>query len=432
MRNLIICVAMVGLFTNTQAQQQVEPFTVGDAYALTAVTYDNTPFNVDLSSLPAFQQGDEPGRTKNITKTFPADQTDKINLSNQYGSMTIKVWNKREVKIDISIVAISDNEREADKLIDEVNIDAGKNGDVISCKTTIGSDNHWGGNFRIGKNRKREIKINYVVYMPVANALTLSQQYGNVNMDDFSGPLSAQVQYGDFNAGKLADDNNYVKVQYGKTTIEELNKATIKQQYGSGLFIGIAGELNLSAQYANVTINTIKKDAVIKQQYGSGLKIGSVGNLDLNVQYANANITTIRGNAVIKQQYNSISIGSVGRLDLKSQYADVNITLLRGDGIFKTSYNHFNISEITGACRNLDIDADYADVNLNFSDSYNGDFTLQKSYGGFKYGANVKATVSGDDEDRRGSSSKRYSGKIGNGGNANVTIKAAYGSVVFK
>lgn len=393
-----------------------------------ANTIINTNINDDRHR--GHVQDDDAVRMKTITKTFPADRSDKIVLSNQYGSMTIKVWDKREVKIDVTVKAFSNNEKEAQELIGQVNIDASKDGDIISCKTNIDQNN--GSRWFRSRNSRREVKVAYVVYLPATNALNLSQQYGNVTLGEFSGPLSAKVQYGDFTAASLSDANNYISVQYGKTDIQELNKATVKQQYGSGLTIGTAGTLDLNAQYASVNITTIKGDALIKQQYGSGLKIGSVNNLDLDVQYATVNVGTVKGAATIKQQYNSLTMGSVGRLNLRSQYTGVTIGTLKGDGNFKVSYNHFSVADVSPACKRLTIDADYVNINLGFGESFNGDFSLQKSYGGFKYDNNTRLTSSGDNDDNRNSSTKRYTGKIGNGGSAAVQIDASYGSVTFK
>ena len=390
----------------------------------------NTNVNIDQRTPLTVQENDDAVRVRTISKTFPADRSDKVILNNQFGSMVIKVWNKREVKIDVTVKAYSNNEKEAQELIDQVNIDADKNGNIISCKTSI--DQNSTGRWFSSRNKRREVKVGYVVYLPGSNALNLSQQYGTVNIDDFSGPLDAKVQYGDFIAGTLSDQYNNINVQYGKTNIEEVNRATIKQQYGSGLTIGTVGVLNLNAQYANVDITAVKGDAVIKQQYGSGLKLGSVNNLDLDVQYANVNITTVKGSATIKQQYNSLTLGSVGKLTLRSQYTGVTIGDLNGDGSFKVSYNHFTVADIGSSCKRLTIDADYANISLGFGSSFGGDFNVQKSYGNFKYNSNVRVTSSNDNEENRSSSSKRYSGKIGNGGSSVVQIDAAYGSVSFK
>lgn len=421
MKKLILCVAVLALSAAAQAQQSVDQNITGSmemAYAVNKTTVE--------SSL-SVQQDEDAVRVKNLSKTFAADRTDKINLSNQFGSMLIKVWDRKEVKIDIAISVNSGNEKQAQEFIDQVNIVAEKNGDQISCKTEIDRERNW-----LGRNKKGEVKVSYVAYVPAGNALTVSQQFGNMTIGDFAGPLSAKVQYGNLVTGKLSDDNNYISVQYGKTNIEEANKLTVKQQYGSGLTIGTVGQLNLTTQYAAVNITTIKGDAVIKQQYGSGLKIGSVGNIDLTAQYANVDIGTIKGEATIKQQYNALEIGTVGKLNLKGQYAGVTLGTLRGDGSISVSYNHFSLTELGAGCKNLNINSTYANVSLGFAGSYNGEFVVQKSYGGFKYGPNIKVKTSDDDDEDGRSSSKTYVGKIGNGGNSNIVVKATYGSVSFK
>ena len=135
---------------------------------------------------------------------------------------------------------------------------------------------------------------------------------------------------------------------------------------------------------------------------------------------------------MIRQEYSSLTIGSVGKIELRSEYAGVKIGTLKGDGNFKMSYNNLNIDDISASCRNLFVDVEYVSVNLGFADSFSGNFTLDKSYGGFRYGAGVKSAQLGSEEDKRDPSSQRYAGKIGNGGGSSVRIKSEYGSVVFK
>jgi len=426
MKKLILAGALLCSFSMANAQSETG-MVINEApvYAVSSSVNTNTTISGNSPEQnTGLQNGDDSMRSKYISKSFSLSPSDKINLHNQYGGMVIKIWDKKEVKIDVSIKAYSNEDKEAGKLIDQVNVSAEKNGDQVTCKTTIGERNMWSG-----RNRRREVKVNYVVYLPATNSLTLTQEFGNVNMEDFSGPLYAKVQYGDFNAGKLTSVNNYVSVQYGKTTIAEINKGVIRQQYGSGVTIAAAGTLDLNAQYATVTINNIRGDAVIKQQYGSGISIANVNNLDLDIQYANARIDNIKGNAVIRQQYNNIKIGTVGKLDLKAQYANVNVGNLRGDGNFKMSYNNFEVTEVGAGCKNLTINTDYVDSKLNFSDSFNGDFNVQTSYSGFKSGDKVTMRQ-GDSKDD--DNSKTYTGKIGSGGRSNIRVNADYGSVTFR
>ncbi len=337
-------------------------------------------------------------KAKALTKTFSVDNTDKLNLDNQFGAITIKIWDKREIKVDADIKAYANSDAEAQKLLDETTVDAQKNGNLITFKTKIGSrDGNWGNWSRNGKKGRREIKVNLMVYMPASNSLTLSQQYGNIIMDDYAGPTSIKVQYGNLTAGKLANTNNYLSVQYGKGNVQEFNQAKINCQYGGGLTLGTIGVLDLNAQYCSVNIGTIKTDAQIQLQYGGGLTLGTTGNLTIDAQYAAVNIATLNGNATVKQQYNK-----------------------------------FNVAQVTNGCKNLTIDADYSSISLGFADNYNADLDVDTNYGGFKYGPNVSVKKQGDDDDKSYNSSKKYLGKIGNGGTSKVRLKTDYGSITLK
>jgi hypothetical protein len=343
-------------------------------------------------------QDDSPSRAKTFTKSFSIDRSDKINLNNQFGSITIKVWNKNEIKVEADIKAYAKTESEAQKLLDDVVVTATKSGDLVTYKTTMGDRNgNWGSNVRNGKTIwRREVKTHYIVYMPASNALTVSQQYGNIMMDDFAGPTSIKVQYGNLTAGNLSNANNYISTQYGKASVKDMGGAKIKHQYGGGTTLGAVDNLDLDAQYTSVSVASVKGAATIKHQYGGGTTIGTVsGAMNVNTQYAPIKISNLRGNLTSRAQYGKVLIDNIE------------------------------------AGNDVDVDAQYSTVSLGFASNYAADFNVRTHYGSFKYGANVSARREGGD-DRSYSSSKSYTGQIGKGGNARVKITAQYNTVTFK
>ncbi|GAA4204641.1 hypothetical protein GCM10022289_22910 [Pedobacter jeongneungensis] len=376
------------------------------------------------------QTGSDAERSKSFSKSFSVDNNDKINLNNQYGAITIKTWDRKEVKVDVDIKAYSNSDSDVQRLIDGVNIDASKNGDVVSVKTNMGDRNgRYGRGVKNGVTTwRREVKVIYTVYMPAINPLTVLQQYGSVEMGNFAGPTSLKVEYGNLVAGNLSNANNYINVQYGKCDIQDLNAAVVKHEYNGPVTIGAVGTLELDAEYVAVNINTIRKSADIKVQYGKGLTIGTIGgNLLLNSEYAKVNINTVRGNTVAKQAYGDLNIASAGKIVVNAEYSNVTLGTLNGDANINMDYNRLSVNEITAACRNFSFGGEYVSVSLGFADRYNGTFNVSTSYAGFKYGSNVTSSmVSKDDE------TKKYSGKIGSGGASNVSVKTEYGSVTFK
>lgn len=406
-----IAIAMLVLFVAKASAQQTitsasTALSVGNKSSLyvhtkTTSTIDSVFQSVSFTKTNALYtqseeaQGDAE-KTKSYSKTYAIDKNDKVSITNKFGSITIVTWNKNEVKIDAEIKAYANSDAEAQKLIDGVEVMATKEADLVSFKTNMENTNgSWGRGSRNGRNWRREIKVNVTVYMPASNALSATQQYGNIQMDDFSGPTSILVQYGNFNANNLKSNNNYIKVQYGKCDIKTATQAKINHQYGGGLTLGSIGEIELLAQYTEVNIGEIKQPSTIKQQYGSGISIGSAGALNATVQYSTLKIGNLQGNLTSKVQYGKVNIDEV-RLD----------------------------------CKAIDINADYTNVNLGFATNYNAAFDVNTNYGSFRYEGNVSAKKQGDD-DRHYSSSKSYSGTVGKGGGNTISIKANYGAVIF-
>lgn len=367
-------------------------YTVNDVKNSTNVRYNSSGNNQDV-------QDDSPMRSKTFSKSFTVDRSDKINLNNQFGSITIKTWNKNEIKVDADIKAYAKTDNEAQKLLDDVVITATKTGDLVTYKTTMGERNgNWGSSVKNGKTIwRREVKTHYVVYMPASNALTASQQYGNIIMDDFAGPTSLKVQYGNLTAGNLSNANNYISIQYGKGSVKDMGGANIKHQYGGGITIGnVVGNLDLNAQYTSVNIASVKGVANIKHQYGGGTTIGSVsGAMNVNTQYAPIKIGTLKANFTSRAQYGKVIIENIE------------------DG------------------KDVDVDAQYSSVSLGFSTNYSADFDVRTNYGSFNYGTNVTAKRQGDDG-KSYNSSKRYNGQVGRGGSGKIIIDTQYGSVTFK
>ncbi|WEK19255.1 MAG: hypothetical protein P0Y49_20990 [Candidatus Pedobacter colombiensis] len=373
-----------------------------------------TSFSHTGIALPIGQEVEEqdPGLSK-ISKTFAVNASDKVILDNQYGALTVRTWNKNEVKLDV--ILYGSPELDARKLSEMVTVNAVKKEGAVVLETRLSGDKPLNG---------KKIRFEVLVYMPETNNLTLSHQYGNVNIGDFSGSVVAKVQYGDFVAGELKNSNNDLSISYGSTLVKNINKAKISQEYGHGLMIGTVGTLSLNAAYAAVKINTITEKASISQQYGAGLIIGTVGQLNLDAAYASAQIGVIKGPAKISHQYSELIIGAVNGLNLDAQYTSVKIGHLNGYGRLNVQYNSLNIGDVGTDCQSLIVECAYVKTGIKFNNNYNGSLEAITSKSSFKYGPGISVKLEENKKD------KRYTGKIGGGGNSKVKLISSYGSTV--
>jgi hypothetical protein len=335
-------------------------------------------------------------KKKIITKSFSVDAKDKLNINNQHGDVKIELWNKNEIKVDITIIGYASSEQKAQELIDNVEITDKREGEKISFKTFIDSDNNnwsWGNSWSwSGKKEdencncpkaKKGVEINYMVYMPRTNALSVSNKYGKTIIPQFDAPLRITSNYGSFSSDRLTGTNKDIFVQYGSSTIKQMDEGDLQISY-SKLSIDKADNLKLKNNYGSVVLDDIN-------------------NLDGTFQY---------------------SSGKIGKIN---ETGKLNISY--SDGV--------QLSELSKTLKSLDIRSNYTAVKLPVSGDCNADFEVTTTYANFRYpSGKVTFTVNpdeNDDDDRKmgWQPTKTYKGKIGKGSNTKITIKTNYAGVKF-
>ena len=220
-------------------------------------------------------------KKKSITKTFTVDSKDKQSINNQHGDVKVELWDKNEIKVDITITGYGSSDAKAQELLDNVEITDKREGDKISFKTFIDSDNNnwnWGNNWSWnGKKEdescncpktKKGVEVNYTIHMPRTNALIVSNKYGKTIIPQFDAPLRVTSNYGSFTSDRLKGIDKDIFVQYGSGNIKQMDDGDLQISY-SKLNIDKADNLKLKNNYGSVTLDDINNlDGTF--QYSSG------------------------------------------------------------------------------------------------------------------------------------------------------------------
>jgi hypothetical protein len=219
------------------------------------------------------QQGDISEKVKNYSKTYPMDANDRLNISNQFGKVMVSTWNKSEVQVDVQIKSYSDDDRTAQKMIDNIDISDNKSGDQVSFSTNFGHGSNgsiW-DLFNV-QNNHHKVEVNYTIHMPAKNALSIRNKYGSTEIPDMDGRVSIDCAYGSFASGSLMGADNQINVRYGSAKLENLASADVNVSYGS-LDMGNVGSLNAGLHYSSARIGKIRNSASINGHYAGGIKI---------------------------------------------------------------------------------------------------------------------------------------------------------------
>jgi hypothetical protein len=327
---------------------------------------------------------------KEFHKEFTAGANTTLEISNRYGDVVIQSWDKDQVVIDVLVTVELPNKEKAEKLLSYIDVQFSDNGNNISAKTVIDDKfnfSGWGG-------ESKRFSIDYTIKMPAVTALTLSNKYGNTDLDELNGLVSLDIKYGNLTAGKLTRGNgkplNRLNLSYGKASITD------------------AGWLDLYARYAG-NINIERCQALLLDSKYSKLNMGDISSI------------------VGESKYDNLKIDNINNLVLDNGYTETNIGILTKKLNYSGSYGSFSIDEVKEGFEEIDIETHYMGVRLGINESASYNLEARVSYGGLKFNEdnfrNQKRIIQNNSTELSGIVGKEESPS------AKVNIQASYGSV---
>jgi hypothetical protein len=328
-------------------------------------------------------------KEKKIHKEFTVDSDAVIKLDNSYGNLDITTWDENRVVIDVTITTNGNSEEKTQKKLDAITVDFDNSSSEVTARTRFNNNKSksW---WSWGKN-KVNMKINYIVKIPITNSVDLSNDYGNINMDKLQGQAKISCDYGKITTKELMAEGNILRFDYTKHSyFEYINSGTIKADY-SGYTVGKANDLTIVADYSQSEIEAAE-DVTYNCDYG-GLTLHKVNNVTGNGDYLTLKLGDVHKNVHIKADYGSLKID--------------NMTDNAGDIFIESDYLKMTIGHSSGYNFKFEIDLERA--SLTESDGF--EFIKQRVESGDKY----------------------YSGYYGSSDAPNtVRISSDHGGVTFK
>lgn len=278
-------------------------------------------------------------KKKVIVKTFPLTSNQKVSITNQFGKVEVNNWERKEVKIEVTIITNAKDDELAQMILDEITIKETANAD-ISFETKINA-NRGVDKARRGKNNiSSSMQINYKVFMPASNPLYVKNSFGDTFINDRTGATQLFQSYGSLVTGTLSQLKD-VKVEFGKLISEGIYASQIHSSYSDVNVKNLAGDvksdfqfcgklqLGLSKNIENLLIDASYSDLLlllpeklnasflIKTSYGD-LKNRSAIKLTDETQEK-------KFTPVFNRTYTGKSGNGAAIIQIKNSYGDVNI-----------------------------------------------------------------------------------------------------------
>lgn len=254
--------------------------------------------------------------SKKYTKLYTAGKLDELMIDNRFGEVKINTWNRNEFSVEVQINIYADKQADAQSFLNAINITDKRREAIVAFKTIIGDNGGNNGNV-LWKGEDtphlKKIEINYVVFMPAKNALSISNNYGTTILPDFEGKLMLNSLYSNLKAKRLINPLNYVKVNFGDADIEGFSGTRLEVSHGS-LDLNEGSNFNVSVSYGLARIGKIYSSANIDVKFGKQFRIEnidkSIKTLNVNAAYCSVQlgrITGVNANCDVSTFYGSLN-----------------------------------------------------------------------------------------------------------------------------
>ena len=318
-------------------------------------------------------------KRKTFVKVYDVDARDQLSVDNQYGQVKVNLWDRKEIRVDITVTANAPTDQRATDYLNAISINEKREGSVIVLRTDINRDSFGSNNWNSWRSKtgdKNFIQIDYVVHMPKGNALMVKNKFGNTDIPLFQAPLTVQSRYGTFSANDLENVQNNIEVLYGNAKIGKMDGG------------------KLEVRYSNLDLNQVKTLMLINK-FGK-LNIGEVGSLDADIDYSGATIGSVNNSCKVKLSYSG----------------------------------GFEVSRLPRSAENVDIQAAYSSVTLP---AESNQFNVTVTHGNFRLPENVKVYYTNQpDKVEAARATRQYEGKVGAGGGTNIRVVSKFGDVRLK
>ncbi|TFG41532.1 MAG: hypothetical protein E4H43_04285 [Bacteroidia bacterium] len=288
--------------------------------------------------------------SKAFHKEWTAGQNSTLDISNRYGDVVVETSDQNQVTIDVKVTVELPNRERAQKLLDYIDVQFSEGGDLLKAKTIIDEKFNFSG----WSGGSKRFSIDYKVKMPSKINFTLSNRYGDSELEEINGLVKLDIKYGDLKADKLSRGNdkplNYISLAYGKAEIESAGWLDATVRYSGGFTINNCQALMLDSKYSKVRLEDIS--SVVGETKYDKLEIDKINNLVLDAGYTDIIVGELTKKLKFNGGYGSITVDRIPAgfelLESDSRYIGVRFGI-ESDASYeldaRTSYSELKFDE---------------------------------------------------------------------------------------
>ncbi|AFM04100.1 hypothetical protein Fleli_1692 [Bernardetia litoralis DSM 6794] len=340
-------------------------------------------FLIPLSEANATKYQPKEEKQKVVKATFKVNSDELLTISNKYGNINFTNHDKNEVSIHVTILAWARSDKEAQKILDRIEIDQDHDSESITFETQI--EESRGG---YSSSNREGFEINYEVKIPKKINLDIENKFGSVTLADLQGKLNLELQHGNFNAHNLSGMRHSINITFGNFSVDEISSADIEVAHGSINIDKSTTDLKIESKHSNIRIDDANV-LEIEAKHGN-MRIGTV--------------TKIRGD------------NAFGRIEIRKvlKYA-----------VLELRHGNCQIEQIVKGFDKIEVENAHGSIELRFDSDAKFQFEASTTHGSIRNSISNTTIQREEDEDYE----QILEGKTNGGGNGKVYVTNQHGSI---
>jgi hypothetical protein len=262
-----------------------------------------------------------------IRRDFAIEKGTALRISNKYGDVNVVTTYDDSLSVCATITIVQDDNELVQKSLKLVTISINKLKDTVFVYTLY-DKRFFSEEFRQGR---KSFNIDYLIKTPSYIDLGVTNEFGNISIEELTGTLNVRLSQGILSAKKLTKGNikpiSAIYIDHGKVDIEESNWIIFTL---------------LNCQSVNIE----NAQALMINSSISKIRIGDISSL------------------VCNSKSDSYSIKSINNILSESAYTEYDIGKLNGQLKSKATYGSITISDLNKAFTGIDIFSNQSPVNL--------------------------------------------------------------------
>jgi len=312
--------------------------------------------------------------SKSFKKKFTVGKDVRLNVASSFGKVHCNVWDKNLLTVDVQIKVSARNDKEAQRIMNQIDSQITGNSSAISITTKVGSINTSG--------KSNSFSIDYIINMPRTTTLDIRNRFGDVFIDETTSQATLEVEYGNLSVNRLLNSASTVTLKFSNGNIAKSEKINYALEY-STLNIKEATDIDARTKFSTI-----------------------------NIEGANA--------CKINSEYDTYKIEKAKSLVGTSKFTTINADELLQTIDLNVEYGSLDVDKINPSFTLINLTASFNNISIGIPASASYALTANMSFGDCKYpkASTVKVT-------EKSFTSKSYSGHVGQSSNSSskVTIK---------